>query len=47
MQVVLVRVHAEVLMDAIRADWRAGESLVAEMKKTFPPGSRPRRTRAA
>jgi uncharacterized protein (DUF433 family) len=33
--------------DAIRADWREGERLAAEMKKTFPPGSRPRRTRAA
>ena len=34
-------------LDAIRADWREGERLAAEMKKTFPPGSRPRRTRAA
>jgi uncharacterized protein (DUF433 family) len=33
-------------MEAIRADWREGERLVAEMKKTFPSGSRPRRTRA-
>jgi len=34
-------------LDVIRADWREGEGVVAEMKKTFPPGSRPRRTRAA
>jgi len=33
-------------LDAIRADWREGERLVAEMKNTFPPGTRPRRTRA-
>jgi uncharacterized protein (DUF433 family) len=34
-------------MEAIRADWRDGEGIVAEMKKAFPPGSRPRRTRLA
>lgn len=33
-------------MEAIRADWREGERLIAEMQKTFPPGTRPRRTRA-
>jgi uncharacterized protein (DUF433 family) len=32
-------------IEAIRADWREGDRLVEEMKKTFPPGSRPRRTR--
>jgi uncharacterized protein (DUF433 family) len=34
-------------LDAIRADWREAARLAAEMKMTFPPGSRPRRTRAA
>jgi uncharacterized protein (DUF433 family) len=32
-------------MDAIRADWREGERIVAEMQKIFPPGTRPRRAR--
>jgi uncharacterized protein (DUF433 family) len=32
-------------MDAIRADWRENQSIVSEMKKIFPPGSRPRRAR--
>jgi uncharacterized protein (DUF433 family) len=33
-------------IDAIHADWREGERIVAEMQKLFPPGTRPRRTRA-
>ena|SRR5579862_9474012 len=34
-------------LEQIRADWREGERLVEEMKKSFPPGSRPRRARSA
>ena len=46
----LAEVHAALSyyfdhMDAIRADWRSGEQLVADMKKAFPPGARPRRAR--
>lgn len=31
--------------DGIRADWREVDRIVENMKKEFPPGSRPRRTR--
>ena len=34
-------------LDEIRADWREGERIVEDAKKTFPPGSKPRRTRSA
>ena len=42
----LAEVHAALAyyydhLDAIRVDWREGERLAADMKKTFPPGSRP------
>lgn len=32
-------------LDAIRADWREGERIVADMQKVFPRGLRPRRAR--
>jgi uncharacterized protein (DUF433 family) len=32
-------------LEAVRADWRESERIVDDMKKRFPPGSLPRRTR--